>query len=90
MHLRISHEIQVHLSINVGHLPSQHHSHHFTLHPHALERSPLRLRELHVLRDDPLLLQIHLENILCYTQIYLNNRFSRTTKHSGIQILSFL
>lgn len=40
MHLRTSHETQVHLPVNVGYLPSQHYSHHFTLHPHALERSP--------------------------------------------------
>lgn len=54
------HSTRSHLSINIGHLSSQHNSPHSTFDLHALEGRPFGLGELHVLRDDPLLLQIHL------------------------------
>lgn len=49
-----------HLPIDVGHLSTQNHAADFTLHFQTLERSPLGLGELHGLRDNPLLLQVHL------------------------------
>lgn len=55
-----SHSTGSHLSINVGHLSSQHDSPYSAFDLQALEGRPLGLGELHVLRDDPLLLQIHL------------------------------
>ena len=51
-----------HLAINVGYLPSQHHTPHLAFDFHTLEGCPLGLGELHGLRDNPLLLQVHLRD----------------------------
>lgn len=50
------------LAVDVGHLSSQDHAANFTFHLHTFERSPLRLSELHGLRNNPLLLQVHLKD----------------------------
>ena len=48
-----------HLSINDGHLSSQHHAPYNALHLHALEWRPLRLGVLHGSWNGPFMIQIH-------------------------------
>lgn len=61
--------VRADLPVDVGHLSSQNHPTHFTLHFQTLERSPLGFCELHGLRNNPLLLQVHLNG----TDKYLND-----------------
>lgn len=50
------------LAIDISHLSAQNHSADFPLHLQTLERRPLGLGELHGLRNNPLMLQVHLKS----------------------------
>lgn len=50
------------LAVDVSHLSMQNHSADFPLHLQTLERRPLGLGELHGLRNNPLVLQVHLKS----------------------------
>lgn len=96
----ITYVCECYLAVYVGHFSSKNHAANFSLHLHTLERCPLWLGELHGLRNNPLLLQVHLmaqtsEEVInkiqvwgLFTRSHMRHRFLSTLFASALEHLN--